>query len=170
LSDSEFEDERLHSAGSVEPEDAGIGSERDGSSPIPGAPDDEGSDEDLFEAKEETQDNDDLFDVDLAAELGRAMAEDSSEDAEGESDVPPRPDEEEETDSEEDEDEDEELVEARKLLNEEINDLEAAVAKKAADIAGAVNPLIKVRPISLYDCQFITELEPSVFSGASKTP
>jgi transcription initiation factor TFIID subunit 7 len=46
---------------------------------------------------------------------------------------------------EEDEDEDEEDSQTRSLLNEEIRDLEAAVAKKTAEIASSGNPLIKKR-------------------------
>ena len=36
-------------------------------------------------------------------------------------------------------------MQARKLLNEEIHDLEAAVAKKRTEIASSANPLIKRR-------------------------
>lgn len=46
---------------------------------------------------------------------------------------------------EEDEDDDDEAVQARKLLNEEISDLEAAVRKKGNEIASSANPLIRVR-------------------------
>lgn len=60
-------------------------------------------------------------------------------------------DEEEDDESEdEDEDEDDEMVQARKLLNEEIRDLEAAVAKKGKEIASSANPLIRVRVIFIY--------------------
>ena len=45
---------------------------------------------------------------------------------------------------EEDDDDDDEMVQARKLLNEEIRDLEAAVAKKGNEIASSANPLIRV--------------------------
>ena len=51
----------------------------------------------------------------------------------------------EEEDEEEDEDEDEDAIQARKLLNEEIQDLEAAIEKKVNDIASVQNALIKVR-------------------------
>jgi transcription initiation factor TFIID subunit 7 len=48
------------------------------------------------------------------------------------------------TDDEDEEDEDEEVVRTRRLLNEEIRDLEAAVEKKMAELATVQNPLIKV--------------------------
>lgn len=54
-------------------------------------------------------------------------------------------DEEDEDDSdEEEEDEDDETSQSMKLLNEEIRDLTAAVAKKEHEIASSSNPLIKV--------------------------
>lgn len=53
--------------------------------------------------------------------------------------------EEDEDDSdEEEEDEDDETSQSMKLLNEEIRDLTAAVAKKEHEIASSSNPLIKV--------------------------
>ena len=55
-------------------------------------------------------------------------------------------DDESDDDDEDDDDEDDEATQARKLLNEEIRDLEAAVAKKGAEIASSGNPLIKVCP------------------------
>lgn len=42
---------------------------------------------------------------------------------------------------------DEEEVQARHLLNEEIRDLEAAVAKKQGEVASSSNPLIRVRRV-----------------------
>ena len=53
-------------------------------------------------------------------------------------------DEEDDEDEDEDEDEDDEDAQARRLLNEEIRDLEAAIAKKNAEIASSANPLIRV--------------------------
>ena len=50
----------------------------------------------------------------------------------------------EDDESDEDDDDDDETVQARKLLNEEIRDLEAAVNKKQTEIASSGNPLIKV--------------------------
>lgn len=130
LSDSEFDNEQIFDPAT--PDAGGEGSDRGGG----GTPDAEALvlDEDEEEGDGE---GDGLFDDDLAAELGRAMAEDSSDEDDEEDD-------EDESASEEDEDEDEETAQARKLLNEEIRDLEAAVEKKNAEIAGAFNPLIKV--------------------------
>lgn len=86
------------------------------------------------------QQEDDLFEQELQAELAKGLGEES-DDEDGDED-----EQEEESESEEDgdEEEDEEFVRTRKLLNEEIRDLEAAVAKKEQDIAGTQNILIKV--------------------------
>ncbi|KAG9012114.1 hypothetical protein FRB94_011809 [Tulasnella sp. JGI-2019a] len=91
------------------------------------------------EAEADGGDDDD--EDDLAAELERALAgeEESGEDDEDEED------EEDETEDEMDEDEDAELTQARRLLEDEIQDLEAAVEKKVTEIARAGNPLIKRR-------------------------
>ena len=65
-------------------------------------------------------------------------------------------DEEDEDDSdEEEEDEDDETSQSMKLLNEEIRDLTAAVAKKEREIASSSNPLIKVRIPLLLPHQFL---------------
>ncbi|RDB21147.1 Transcription initiation factor TFIID subunit 7 [Hypsizygus marmoreus] len=77
------------------------------------------------------------IDEELAAELDLALGDEEEEEGEEE--------EEEESEEEEDEDEDDEDVQARKLINEEIRDLEAAVAKKGKEIASSANPLIKKR-------------------------
>lgn len=56
-------------------------------------------------------------------------------------------DDEDEDGSDEDEDEeddDDEAVQSKRLLNEEIRDLEAAVRRKENEIAGSANPLIRV--------------------------
>lgn len=77
------------------------------------------------------------IDEELAAELDMALGDEGGEDEEE--------DEEDDDSEEEDEDdEDDEDAQARKLLNEEIRDLEAAVAKKNHEIASSANPLIKV--------------------------
>jgi len=85
------------------------------------------------------------IDEELAAELDLALGDDDDtgqgddeEDDEDEED-------EDEDESEEDEDDDDEAVQARKLLNEEISDLEAAVRKKGNEIASSANPLIRRR-------------------------
>lgn len=96
---------------------------------------DEGDDDD-----EDEEGGDGDIDEELAAELDLALGDEEDEEGDGD-------DEEDEEDSEEDEDEDEDddVVQARKLINEEIRDLEAAVAKKGKEIASSANPLIKVR-------------------------
>ncbi|KAG6867028.1 hypothetical protein C0991_003945 [Blastosporella zonata] len=81
------------------------------------------------------------IDEELAAELDLAMA-DEDEDDEGDGDDE---DDEESEEEEEDEDDDDEDVQARKLINEEVRDLEAAVAKKGREVASSANPLIKKR-------------------------
>lgn len=99
---------------------------------------------DLGEGEGEDDDDDDDevdgdIDEELAAELDLALGD---EDEEGD-------DEEEEDDEDEseedDEDDDDESAQSRKLLNEEIRDLEVAVMKKEGEIASSANPLIKVR-------------------------
>ncbi|KAJ7273328.1 TAFII55 protein conserved region-domain-containing protein [Mycena rebaudengoi] len=95
------------------------------------------------DAPEEDEGDDDSepdgdIDEELAAELDLALG-----DEEGDGD-----DEDDEDDESEEEDEDEdddEAVQSRKLLNEEIRDLEAAVAKKGNEIANSANLLIKKR-------------------------
>ncbi|KAF5357901.1 hypothetical protein D9756_001417 [Leucocoprinus leucothites] len=79
------------------------------------------------------------IDEELAAELDLALGDE--EDA-GNEDEDEEEDESEEEDSEDDDDED---AQARKLLNEEIRDLEAAVSKKNNEIASSANPLIRKR-------------------------
>ncbi|GAB1517563.1 hypothetical protein RhiTH_000612 [Rhizoctonia solani] len=88
------------------------------------------------------QQEDDLFEQELQAELAKGLGEESDDDDDDDDE-----DQEEESESEEDgdEEEDEEFVRTRKLLNEEIRDLEAAVAKKEQDISGTQNILIKRR-------------------------
>lgn len=96
--------------------------------------------EDDEEDEEEEEDEGDI-DEELAAELAREMGEEADEDG-------TESDESEESSNEEDEDEDEEdeeVIQAKKLLQEEIRDLEAAVARKATEIRSSVNPLVKVR-------------------------
>ena len=80
------------------------------------------------------------IDEELAAELDLALGDEEDEEGDGDDDD----EDEEESEEDEDEDEDDEAVQARKLINEEIRDLEAAVAKKGKEIASSANPLIKV--------------------------
>lgn len=97
-----------------------------------GEGDDEGDDED--------DEGDGDIDEELAAELDQALVDEDDRYGADEED-----EDEDESSEEEDDDDDDELVQARKLLNEEIRDLEAAVAKKNNEIASSANPLIKVR-------------------------
>ena len=97
----------------------------------------EGEDDGDDEGDEEGEEGEGDIDEELAAELDQALVdEDDRYGADEEDD--------EEDESEDDDDEDDELAQARKLLNEEIRDLEAAVAKKNNEIASSANPLIKV--------------------------
>ncbi|KAJ7156932.1 TAFII55 protein conserved region-domain-containing protein [Mycena crocata] len=85
---------------------------------------------------DESDEADGDIDEELAAELDLALG-----DEEGDGD-----DEDDDDESEESEDDDDdEAVQSRKLLNEEIRDLEAAVAKKGNEIANSANLLIKKR-------------------------
>lgn len=97
--------------------------------------------EDLGEGEEDEEEGEEVegdIDEELAAELDLALGDE--EDA-GDEDEDDEDDESEEEDSEDDDDED---AQARKLLNEEIRDLEAAVLKKNNEIASSANPLIRV--------------------------
>jgi transcription initiation factor TFIID subunit 7 len=131
LSDSEFIERDVLDASTP-----AMGSDV-GDAPTPGGDvgdgdDDEGDDDDEVEGD---------IDEELAAELDLALGDEEEADEEE--------DEEEEDESEEeDEDDDDEVVQARKILNEEIRDLEAAVAKKNKEIATSANPLIRVRHLS----------------------
>jgi len=127
LSDSEFieREEPLEAAGH-------LGSEA-GDVATPGL---DAADEDGEEGEGEEAEPEGDIDEELAAELDLALGDEE----EGEED---EDDEEEEEES--DEDEDDEDAQGRKLLNEEIRDLEAAVAKKQHEVAISANPLIKKR-------------------------
>lgn len=123
LSDSEFiEQEQLLDAPTPAVSDTGDGQ-------TPG---------DLGVGDEEDDENEEVegdIDEELAAELDLALENDEEENEEEEDD------ESEDSDSEDDEDDD---SQARKLLNEEVRDLEAAVAKKRNEVAASSNPLIRV--------------------------
>ncbi|TFK76340.1 hypothetical protein BDN72DRAFT_755805 [Pluteus cervinus] len=106
--------------------------------PTPGA--DDMDEEDDEEEEEEAEGPEGDIDEELAAELDLALGDD--EDG-GEGDD--EDDEDDESDEDEDDDEDDDVVQARKLLNEEIGDLQAAVAKKQNEIASSANPLIRKR-------------------------
>lgn len=91
-------------------------------------------------AREEEDEAEGDIDEELAAELDLALGDEEG----GGDDDDDEEDEDEEEESDEDDDDDDETVQARKLLNEEIQDLEAAVNKKRGEIANSANPLIKV--------------------------
>ncbi|KAH7929711.1 hypothetical protein BV22DRAFT_1109667 [Leucogyrophana mollusca] len=135
LSDSEFieRDEPLDA-----PTPGVLGSDA-GDAPTPG-PDIGDGDGDPDEGDEEEAEGD--IDEELAAELDLALGDDEGEEDDEEEDDEDDDDESDDDDDDEDDDED---SQARKLLNEEIRDLEAAVAKKGNEIASSANPLIKKR-------------------------
>jgi transcription initiation factor TFIID subunit 7 len=102
---------------------------------------------------EGTEEEDGDFDEELAAELDQALGSqgsdegDSDEDGEeGDRDAEEGSGEEADEDEEDEDDEVDtaEMKRARKLLNEEIRDLEAAVNKKSLEIERSLNPLIRV--------------------------
>ncbi|TFK55128.1 hypothetical protein OE88DRAFT_1002141 [Heliocybe sulcata] len=107
-----------------------------GDAPTPAPGEEDGGQE---EGDEEGDEEEGDIDEELAAELNLAFAdEDEGEEADEE-------DEEESEEDDEDEDEDNEMSQAKKLLNEEIRDLEAAVNKKEGEVASTANPLIRRR-------------------------
>ncbi|KAF9526997.1 TAFII55 protein conserved region-domain-containing protein [Crepidotus variabilis] len=99
----------------------------------PQTPGDLGEGDDDDEDNEEAPEGD--IDEELAAELDLALENDEDGDDEDEDD----------SDEDESEDEDDDDSQARKLLNEEVRDLEAAVAKKRNEVATSNNPLIRKR-------------------------
>ena len=131
LSDSEFIEQD-------EPLDAPTPAISDFDAPTPGG-------EAMEEVEEQPEDDDaedtgEGIDEELAAELDLALGDEDQPEADEDED-----DEDDESEEEDDEDEDEEDSQAKKLLNEEIRDLEAAVAKKTSEVASSVNPLIRRR-------------------------
>ncbi|OJT06150.1 Transcription initiation factor TFIID subunit 7 [Trametes pubescens] len=106
---------------------------------LPEGDDDGGDDSRGGMARDEEDEAEGDIDEELAAELDLALGDDEEDEEDEE-------DEDEESDEDDDEDEDDDdAVQARRLLNEEIHDLEAAVAKKRTEIASSANPLIKRR-------------------------
>ncbi|KAI5123896.1 hypothetical protein M0805_005712 [Coniferiporia weirii] len=132
LSDSEYID---NESGALDTQEAGHQGSDAADALTPGAGvDGESGSEDEDEGE---------IDEELAAELDLALGdegEEGDEDEDGDEDDEDASDEE-----DEDEDEDDEAVQARRLLNEEIRDLEAAVMKKNTEIASSANPLIRRR-------------------------
>lgn len=135
-------------------------SERGGSV---GTPDVGGEDNETAE-EDGDDDDDDGFDAAFAAEIDQVDLDGADADGDADADAQSSSEEDEgglfgegpggsddEDDEDDDDDEDDEIVQTRKLLNEEIRDLEAAVDKKVADIAGVQNQLIKVRQTFVSD-------------------
>lgn len=106
------------------------------------------------------------IDEELAAELDLALGDDD-ETGQGD-DEEEEDDDDDDDESEEDEDDDDEAVQARKLLNEEISDLEAAVKKKGNEIASSANPLIRVCPLLLSCRSILTAILQRRFEDALK--
>nr|GAT53342.1 transcription initiation factor TFIID 55 kDa subunit [Mycena chlorophos] len=102
--------------------------------PTPAVSDPGGMGEPPDDENDSDSDQEGDIDEELAAELDLALG-----DEEGDGD-----DEEDDESSESDESDDE-AVQSIRLLNEEIRDLEAAIAKKGNEIASSANPLIKKR-------------------------
>lgn len=136
LSDSEYID-REDTMDPTTP--GGFGGSEAGDMPTPGADHGDGDGERDEGAEDDAEEEGDI-DEDLAAELDLALGDDD----EGEGDDEDEDDDESESDED---DEDDEAVQAKKLLNEEIRDLEAAVTKKNHEIASSANPLIRVRAL-----------------------
>lgn len=137
LSDSEFDPDLRAKRGSSADFFDGSGTPNFGAdAPTPGGAD--GLD---MEEGDGDGENDEGSDDDLAAELERALA---GED-EGDEDEEEEDEDEDETDEEEEEDGDAELTQAKKLLYEEIQDLETVIEKKTAEIARIENPVLKSR-------------------------
>ncbi|KAI0374871.1 hypothetical protein BV20DRAFT_961077 [Pilatotrama ljubarskyi] len=141
LSDSEFIDRPPDAPEGATPGFAG--SDGEGAATPGGGHaegDEDGADEGGAGRDEEDEGEGDI-DEELAAELDLALGDEEGGVEEDEDEEEEEDDEE----SDEDDDEDDEAVQARRLLNEEIHDLEAAVAKKRTEIASSANPLIKRR-------------------------
>lgn len=132
LSDSEFVEHE-------QPIDAptpGFGESEIGDAPTPGP----GAEGDGDEGDEEEGEGD--IDEELAAELDLALGD---EDGGGDEADEEEDEDEDDESEEEDDDDDDEATQTKKLLNEEIRDLEAAVAKKGKEVSSSSNPLIRVR-------------------------
>ncbi|KAF8911985.1 TAFII55 protein conserved region-domain-containing protein [Gymnopilus junonius] len=99
----------------------------------------EGDEEEEDLENEEDMEGD--IDEELAAELDLALENEEDEEGDGDDED----EDEDESEEEDSDDEDDEETQARKLLIEEIRDLEAAVAKKRNEIASSANPLIRKR-------------------------
>ncbi|KAI1795896.1 TAFII55 protein conserved region-domain-containing protein [Ganoderma leucocontextum] len=135
LSDSEFID--ADPDGPLDAATPGFGFD----AVTPAALADADEDEEAPPARDEDEVGEGDIDEELAAELDLALGDEEGVDEDEDEDE----EDEEDDESDEDDDEDDETVQVRKLLNEEIRDLEAAVNKKQTEIASSANPLIKRR-------------------------
>ncbi|TFK30133.1 hypothetical protein FA15DRAFT_199811 [Coprinopsis marcescibilis] len=130
LSDSEFMEQEVP----IDAPTPAVSDLGEAATPGPDMGDDDGEPD---EAEEEAEEPDGDIDEELAAELDQALGdEDVDEDDEEDDDS---------DEDDEDDDEDDEEAQARSLLNEEIRDLQAAVAKKQTEIARMPNPMIRKR-------------------------
>lgn len=134
LSDSEYIEHDGRDPGFDAMTPGPIGSDL-GDAPTPAAERDQDGDEE----EEDEGGGDGDIDEELAAELDLALGDEGEEGDDDDED-----EDEDDSDEEDEDDEDDETNQARKLLNEEIRDLEAAVAKKNHEIASSANPLIRV--------------------------
>ncbi|RXW17336.1 hypothetical protein EST38_g8520 [Candolleomyces aberdarensis] len=131
LSDSEFIEHE-------QPLDAPTPAVSDMGEATPGGDLGEDDGDEADEQSEAEPDGD--IDEELAAELDQALGDDLDENAGDDED-----EDDDESEEDDDDDEDDEEAQARQLLNEEIRDLEAAVAKKQGEVASSSNPLIRKR-------------------------
>jgi transcription initiation factor TFIID subunit 7 len=100
------------------------------------------------------------IDEELAAELDLALENDEDGDDDDEDD--------DDSDESESEDDDDDNSQAMKLLNEEVRDLEAAVAKKRKEVAASSNPLIRVILIITVFTAFLISVFQKRFEDALK--
>ncbi|PIL23980.1 hypothetical protein GSI_13731 [Ganoderma sinense ZZ0214-1] len=138
LSDSEFVD--IDPDAPLDPATPGFGFD----ATTPAAQADADEDDEAPAARDDDEVGEGDIDEELAAELDLALGDEEGG-ADGDEDEDEDEDDDEDDESDEDDDDDDETVQARKLLNEEIRDLEAAVNKKQTEIASSGNPLIKRR-------------------------
>ncbi|KAH8107141.1 TAFII55 protein conserved region-domain-containing protein [Cristinia sonorae] len=133
LSDSEFIEREDH----IDAPTPGFAGSEIGDAPTPRL----GAEGEGDDGEEEEEGGEGDIDEELAAELDLALGDDGDG---GEGDEP-EDDEDDDESEEDDDDDDDEDAQTKKLLNEEIRDLEAAVAKKGKEIASSANPLIRRR-------------------------
>lgn len=135
LSDSEFVEREDEPQEAFTPGIAGSDA-GDALTPAPGADGEDNGDDEESDAREGD------IDEEFAAELDLALGDEAEQ---GDDDEEDEDEDDEDSDEEEEEEEDgDDPSPAKRLLNEEIRDLQSAVAKKRQEIASSSNPLIKV--------------------------